>query len=136
MSVIKLLPVGLNDIPALEHWFEEMAAKGLHLEDCLQWIAYFKSGPPARVRYRLEPIDKFQISPHPKQAQLDLYEESGWHYVNTVWRFYYAFAATDPDAPELHTDPKIQSMTLTKLIHRVSGTTARFFFLNFVQFHK
>lgn len=132
MSVMKLLPVGLNDIPALEHWFEEMAAKGLHLEDCLQWIAYFKPGSPAKVRYRLEPIDKFQVSPKPKQEQIDLYEESGWHYVNTVWRCYYAFVADDPSAPELHTDPKIQSLTLTKLIHRTSATTLRFFCCSFL----
>ncbi len=132
MSIIKLIPVGLSDIPALEHWFEEMASKGLHLEDCLQWIAYFKPGPPAQVRYRLEPIDKFQVSPTPEQEQLELYKESGWHYVNTVWRCYYAFVADDPSAPELHTDPKIQSMTLTRLINRTSASTLRFFFSSFL----
>ena len=110
--------MGLNNIPVLELWFEDMAAKDLYLKDCMEWYAVFTPGPPAQVRYRLEPVDKFQYDPHPTQEQKELYAQSGWQYVETVWRFYYAFLATDPQAPELHTDPVTQSYALDRLVRR------------------
>jgi len=44
-----------------------------------------------------------------------LCEELGWRYVATVRKLYHVFMTEDAGAPEIHTDPRIQSFTIDRL---------------------
>ena len=48
---------------------------------------------------------------HPDAGEQELYEEAGWHFVCRQGEFY-IYACDDPAAPELHTDPAVQAMSL------------------------
>ena len=104
------------DTAACETWLADMAAKGLHLAQMGLYLAYFKQGAPAQgVRFRFEPLlDDGWLS----QADRDLYAEAGWEYIDTWEKTYRIFRADDPAAPELHSDPATQALTLRRLLRR------------------
>lgn len=55
----RIPPCPAYDIPAMESWLEDMAAKGLHLskDGFFGPTVSFEEGPPRRERFRLEPTD-------------------------------------------------------------------------------
>lgn len=106
-----------SDQPAFETWLSDMAAKGLHVCEIGRYMARFEKGAPTPgVRFRLDP------SPNGYLPDLDAradYRDMGWTYVcDTPFTEYYVFRADDPAAPELHTDPATQALTLRRLIRR------------------
>ncbi len=109
----RLIPVSQYDIAGMETWLEDMAEKGFFLYDLGAFIGRFTKGDPKAVRYRLEPTggDK----DFPEMALYDLYEERGWRYVTTYRKLFHVFMTEDAAAPELHTDPLVQSATLKKI---------------------
>ncbi|SHH73783.1 Protein of unknown function [Sporobacter termitidis DSM 10068] len=109
----RLSPVQLYDISGLETWLADMAEKGYFFYE-FGWLFWqFTKGAPKTVRYRLEPAGKDDDYPDVEQRQL--YMERGWHYIATIRKLYHVFMAEDAAAPELHTDPRIQSYTLNNL---------------------
>ena len=111
----RILPRHLYDMEGLEEWFQEMAAKGLHLVKVGPYGAKFRPGPPApQIRYRLDVPDYWGEDPERARA----YKEGGWEYVDTIGRIYSMFRADDPDAPELHSDPVTQSYAMKRLWKR------------------
>jgi len=116
-TVKKKLPYELYDVAGLEDWFSRMAAEGYHLEDCWENQAEFRVEEPKKnVRFRLEAQGTYEYDWNQDEA----YAAGGWEHVTTIRGFFYVFRCDDPTARELHTDPKIQSWTMRKLIWRQS----------------
>lgn len=115
--VRKLIPVDSLDLTGLEVWLEEMAARGLHLERLGRSTALFLRGEPAAVRYRLEPLEGVKGR---DWAEYDaVLAGDGWELVaDEVENTCRLYRTADPNAPEVHTDPVVQSFVLERLVRR------------------
>ena len=127
--VKKLIFEDLLQIGRTECWLEDMAREGLHLEKVNKWSAVFLRGEPAEVRYRVD------VSPNPPEpAQITLYQESGWDFVVRSGQLNFYRSPGSRNAPELHTDPAQQAVTLEgleRLLRRTAiwvGVLLAFFF--------
>lgn len=113
-TVRRLAPCPPYDVEACESWLGDMAEQGLMLE---RWTvifeARFRRETPRPVRYRLTAarLKGTLLFNHPDAGEQELYEEAGWHFVCRQGEFY-IYACDDPAAPELHTDPAVQAMSL------------------------
>ncbi len=103
-----------------ECWFEDMAAKGLHLKKMGAMFANFEKGEPKSTRYRIDISVKRGITPQQKQ----LYAEGGWDYVASYGVFNIFSSPAEANVPELHTDPMEQAHTLSELDKRFVFNTA------------
>lgn len=118
--VYRIPPCHSFDIAAMESWLEDMAAKGLILakDSFFGGVATFEVGAPQKIRYRLEatatPSGLFSSSYDPDDDRIQLYHQMGWNYRGRRGQFF-IFAASDPNAPELNTDPQVQAHTVQAL---------------------
>lgn len=117
----RIAPCFSYDITSMESWLEEMAAKGLMMEQdsCFAGIFTFVEGSPKSIRFRLEPNgaeDVYRTSNHGNSFEelLKMNREMGWQYWGS-WSRFYIFTTDDPNAPELHTDPRVQALTIGAL---------------------
>ena len=116
----RIPPCAAYDIPAMESWLEDMAAKGLHLaHDGFFWgVASFEEGPPAKVRYRLEATATqkglFSNEYEPDCDVTELHRQMGWTYRARRDQFH-IYVSADPNAPELNTDPQVQAFSIAAL---------------------
>lgn len=78
--VRKLNPVQPYDIPGLEHWLEQQAAKGLYLHSHGPNLCSFYRDTPRPTRYRLDYCDTDRAE-NPIPELIALYHEMGWDYV-------------------------------------------------------
>lgn len=113
----RFVPVEPVNVPGFEAWLGDMAGKGLFLVDFVSHFGRFTRNEPRNVRYRLEPVGKDEYSSNAERRQL--FEENGWSYVAPVGNLYHVFASEDGAAPELHTDPLVQSYTFARLSQRL-----------------
>lgn len=111
--VRKLTPVHSYDIPGLESWLEEQAAKGLYLKQYGAQICTFTRDTPHTVRYRLDYCNTDR-DPDPVPGLLALYREMSWDYVCRSGPLF-LFCTRDPYAPEPHTDPQTHAQLLRQL---------------------
>lgn len=115
----RLPPVHSYDIAGMESWLEELSRQGLHLtsDGFFLGLAVLQKGEGKQYRYRLEawnPRGLFSSGQEPEDAQVELAEDFGWEYV--CRRSYFDIYRTDdPEAPELNTDPSLQSLTLKRV---------------------
>lgn len=114
--VYRLVPCPCYDVEACESWLTDMAARGLFVETLGRTLARFRRGTPCTVRYRLTAarleggwLD--MVPSEPRSAEKALYAESGWQFVCAQQEFF-LYACRDPRAPELHTDPAVQALSL------------------------
>lgn len=114
----RLTPVSVYDTAGLECWLESMARRGLFLKKFRSLFCTFTKGAPQAVRYRVEPHRRGMDDELPR-SMLELYEDFGWICVDEVQRQLLIFATQDPDAPELHTDPKTQYQLWRKMYRGV-----------------
>ena len=115
-TVRRLVPCPPYDVEACESWLGDMAEQGLMLERWGGFEARFRRETPRPVRYRLTAArlkgNVLFIPPGtPDAGEEALYEEAGWHFVCRQNEFY-IYACDDPAAPELHTDPAVQAISL------------------------
>lgn len=101
---------------AIEHFLETMAKKGWFLERISYFppLWRFQKGEAASVRYRLEPAPDISRTPSSEMAQM--FASYGWRYVAPLSHFYYVFAAETADAPEIHSDPLVQSHVYGRML--------------------
>ena len=116
----RIPPCPAYDIPAMESWLEDMAAKGLHLskDGFFGFSATFEEGPPKKERFRLEPTDRrnglFSEEYDPEDEAVQMLHQMGWTYRARRGQFY-IYSTDDPGAPELNTDPQVQALTMAAL---------------------
>lgn len=115
-TVRRLAPCPPYDVEACESWLQDMARQGLILELWGRLDVRFRREAPRPVRYRLTAArlkGNVLFSPpgSPDAGEEALYEEAGWHFVCRQNEFY-IYACDDPAAPELHTDPAVQALSL------------------------
>lgn len=115
-TVRRLVPCPPYDVEACESWLGDMAEQGLMLERWGGFEARFRRETPRPVRYRLTAArlkGNVLFSPPgtPDAGEEALYEEAGWHFVCRQNEFY-IYACDDPAAPEPHTDPAVQALSL------------------------
>ena len=132
--VYRLPPCPLYDVERYESWLGDMAAAGLFLQ-AQGVLAQFRRGTPAPARYRLTAArlkgSAFDFLPTaPLQEERALYAESGWQFVCARGEFF-IYGCLDPDAPELHTDPAVQALSL-KMARRTAWSSFAGVLLNVV----
>ena len=116
----RIPPCPAYDIPAMESWLEDMAAKGLHLskDGFFGPTVSFEEGPPKRERFRLEPTTTnggiLSNEYAPDEDIQAFAAQMGWTYRARRGQFH-IWSCDDPHAPELHTDPQIQAMSVAAL---------------------
>lgn len=116
----RIPPCAAYDIPGMERWLEEMAAKGWRLcyDGFFCGVASFEAAPPERLRFRLEATATkgglFSEEYAPDDDAFQLNHQMGWDYRARRGQFH-IYSAADPEAPELNTDPRIQAMTIDTL---------------------
>ena len=111
--VRKLTPVHSYDIPGLESWLEEQAAKGLYLKQYGPQICTFTRDTPRTVRYRLDYCNTDR-EPDPVPGLLTLYREMGWDYVCSTGPLF-IFCTNNPHAPE----PQTHALLLRQLEKKI-----------------
>lgn len=116
----RIPPCPAYDIPGMESWLEDLAAKGLHLskDGFFGILTSFEEGPPKKERFRLEPTDRkgglFSEEYDPEDEQIQLLHQMGWTYRARRGQFH-IYSSDDPSAPELNTDPQVQAVTMSAL---------------------
>lgn len=116
----RIPPCPAWDIPAMETWLEEMAAKGLHLaqDGFFGFFTTFEEGTPKRERFRLEPTATrgglFSQEYDPEDEAVQLLRQMGWKYRARRGQFH-VYSSDDPHAPELNTDPQVQALSMAAL---------------------
>ena len=121
--IYRPVPCPVYRVEAFQTWLEDMAREGLILEkDCfLLGLATFTRQAPRHYRYRLEPTPDipgiFNNYDTPDTRAVEMNADFGWEYVTRRDQFY-IYRCADPHAPELHTDPQIQELSLKAMKKR------------------
>lgn len=121
-GAVRLIPCADYDIEGLQSYFEEMAAKGLHLkkDGIFAHFASFERGEPREARYRMDVKEKRNSimdddNGRPTDEQIELCDEFGWEYVDSIGVFH-VFRTYDAAAPELNTDAALQSIAAKRVV--------------------
>lgn len=116
----RLPPCAPYDIPAMESWLEDMASRGLHIapDGFFLGFATFEEGAPRKEKFRLEATATqkglFSNEYEPDPDVIDLHRQMGWTYRARRDQFH-IYSSTDPNAPELNTDPQVQAYSIAAL---------------------
>lgn len=122
----RIAPCPYYDTKTMEVWLEEMAEKGLILGDegIFPGMIAFQKSRPQSIRYRLIASEHsyrksraYRYAPVPDEQTQTFYKEFGWYYIATR-RDFHIYACTDPNAPEMQTDPRVQAMAYDHAIRR------------------
>lgn len=123
---MRRLALDTMDIPAVQAWLEDWAARGWYLESYGTYLAKFNRGErQENVRYRLQPTGP--EAGIPDQDTREAYREMGWTYVcsNIANRSFsgprtefHIWRCDDPDAPELDTDQTLREEAYGDLLRR------------------
>lgn len=125
----RLPPCPEYDIEGMESWLSDMAADGLHLsrDGFFAGFAIFEKGEPCVTRYRLDAAPKkagfFADNAGPDADTVSLSASYGWEYVTAYGQFLF-YRTSDPNAPELHTDPQVQAIAINQIRRRERGSVA------------
>lgn len=111
------LPVLSYDVPALQAWLEDRAAKGEFLSEYTVFPV-FDRGEPRQVRYRLEPLAR-RKEREPDPRRREDYESLGWRFVCAVRGGFHLWRCDDPAAPELFTEPESEGAAYRRLIRSI-----------------
>ena len=122
MEVRRIPPCPDYDIRGTEAWLEQMALDGNILCEghAFQYgFAYFETGTPRRIRYRITPARKVtqtiatpSSNPQPPDKETaEFHSQFGWEYTTYRGQFW-IFRCEDPEAPEMNTDPQVQAIAL------------------------
>ena len=111
-------PCPAYDVEATESWLQSMAAQGLHLSEdgFFAGFACFDRGEPKQTRYRLEAAPGAAGEGPDEQAR-ELTEAAGWRFTARRGDFL-IYASDEPGGVELHTDPRVQALSLNLIRKR------------------
>lgn len=136
----RMAPCSQYDISGTQAWIEDMAQKGWFLEKDGVFLGLFsfQRGEPKTIRCRLEATTTnggiFSDYREPDPEAEALTREMGWVWTGRRGQFH-IYITDDPAAPELHTDPRVQAMTiraLTKFYHNALANSLISFLLYYI----
>jgi len=114
------------DIPAVQAWLEDWAARGWYVESYGRNLVSFARGERREhIRYRLQPTGR--EGGEPDQDTREVYREMGWTYVCStvgsrnlggVRTEFHIWRCEDPAAPELDTDQTLREEAYGNLLRR------------------
>ena len=116
-TVRKWMRLDPIDMDHFEGWLEAMAQKGLFFERTWALGIVFRRGEPADLRYRLNPAGNLW-----GRENRDYCKSLGWEYAGNTGKYFDLYVNRDPEAPELHTDPVVQSYALEQIAKKVKRT--------------
>ncbi len=117
MNKRKLLPCGWHELGAVEHWLGDMAHEGWLLVRMNSNWAVFEQNKPQNCRYRFYPCNSW--AEPPEKGRDELFHEMGWEYVTMQQHEFAVFRCTNPAAPELCTDPVIESESYRRICKKL-----------------
>lgn len=114
------------DVPAVQAWLEDWAARGWYVESYGKNLVSFARGERQKdVRYRLQPVGGG--CGEPDQDTRESYREMGWTYVcstvlgrslSDVKTEFHIWRCEDPGTPELDTDQTLREEAYGDLLRR------------------
>lgn len=84
----KLLPAEPYEIDALESWFSDLSAEGLHVQKANALFATFTEGEKKRLLYRMEPKQAGAPDESKAEERHAQHKEKGWSFVCGLHQFY------------------------------------------------
>lgn len=122
----KFTPVSMYDAQGLESWLEDMAKQGLFLKKYGAVWCVFERGAARALRCRVEPVrERDSDDLLGRSPMKELYQDFGWSCTASIGNAMFLFSTEDENAPELHTDPELQS-GLWKKLYRQARRSFRF----------
>ena len=120
-----MLPVSPNDLPGVQGWLQGLAVQGLHLEACDNGTFVFQTKEYVQRRYRIDPSKGTALGVA-TPGLMDMYQEFGWHYIDSYDRYHHVFYTDDPDAVEPFVSPEalydgLERIRRKKLISHISS---------------
>ena len=100
----------LRDGLRAQAYFQDMARRGLFLDEIGQIYYYFREGEPKEVRYATQ-----VFSDYPKQEELDEIAAKGWQLV-CRWEKEFVFATEDMAIPDLYDHLEIERLEVERQI--------------------
>ena len=116
-TVRKWMRLDPIDMDHFEGWLEAMAQKGLFFERTWALGIVFRRGEPADLRYRLNPAGNLW-----GRENRDYCKSLGWEYAGNTGKYFDLYVNRHPAAPELDTDPVVQSYALEQIAKKVKRT--------------
>lgn len=123
---MKKLALDPMEVPAVQAWLEDWAARGWYVESYGRNLVSFARGERREnIRYRLQPTGS--EGGEPDQDTLETYREMGWTYVcstvvgrsfSGVRTEFHIWRCEDPAAPELDTDQTLREEAYGDLLRR------------------
>ena len=114
------------EVPAVQAWLEDWAARGWYVESYGRNLVSFARGERREnIRYRLQPTGR--EGGEPDQDTREAYREMGWTYVcstavgrsfSGVRTEFHIWRCEDPAAPELDTDQTLREEAYGDLLRR------------------
>ena len=102
---VMMIPVSPNDLSGIQGWLQGLAVQGLHLEACDNGTFVFQTKEAVQRRYRIDPSKGTTLGVATPRL-MDMYQEFGWHYVDSYDRYHHVFYTDDPDAVEPFVSPE------------------------------
>ena len=100
----------LRDGLRAQAYFQDMARRGLFLDEIGQIYYYFREGEPKEIRYATQ-----VFSDYPKQEELDEIAAKGWQLV-CRWEKEFVFATEDMKIPDLYDHLEIERLEVERQI--------------------
>ena len=100
----------LRDGLRAQVYFNDMAQRGLFLDEIGQIYYYFREGEPKEVRYATQ-----VFSDYPAQSELDEISAKGWKLVSR-WEKEFVFATEDMNIPDLYDHLEIERLEVERQI--------------------
>ena len=100
----------LRDGLRAQAYLEDMARRGLFLDEIGQIYYYFREGEPKEIRYATQ-----VFTDYPTQAELEEVEAKGWDLV-CRWEKEYVFATEDMTIPDLYDHLEIERLEVERQI--------------------
>lgn len=124
---MRRLAPDVMDVPAVQAWLEDWAARGWYVEAYGLYLAKFVPGEKREhVRYRLQPVGA--EGGEPDWDIREAYREMGWSYVCSSTSYmsltriqteFHIWRCDDPDAPEMDTDQALREEAYGDLLWRM-----------------
>ncbi len=100
----------LRDGLHAQAYFQDMARRGLFLDEIGQWYYYFREGEPKEIRYATQ-----VFSDYPTETELEEIAAKGWQMV-CRWEKEFVFATEDMTIPDLYDHLEIQRLEVERQI--------------------